>query len=133
MLLPPMRDVGRGGELDEAYDPHLTSRKGVVVLAATAVGPCIGARAKASRKVVGGADVLMLTVMREETVRSLHFLRIMDLIHGISDHKGWVTTMATHTGLIPISIDAISITSQDSPFVKGSARYVIEKQVRELL
>ena len=46
------------------------------------------------------------------------------LIHGISDHIGWVTTMATHVGLIPISLDAFSITFRDRPFVNGSARFL---------
>ena len=32
--------------------------------------------------------------------------------------------MATHVGLIPISLDALSITTRDSPFVKGSARFL---------
>ena len=32
--------------------------------------------------------------------------------------------MATHVGLMPISLDALSITTRDSPFVKGSARFL---------
>jgi len=46
------------------------------------------------------------------------------LIHGISDHIGWVTTVATYMGLIPISHDALSITFRDNSFVKGSARFL---------
>jgi hypothetical protein len=53
-----------------------------------------------------------------------------DLIHGISDHIDWVSTMATYTGLIPISLDVISITLRGSPFVKGSAIFLfVEIQV----
>jgi hypothetical protein len=40
-----------------------------------------------------------------------------DLIHGISNHIDWVSTMETYTGLILISLDAISITLPGSPFV----------------
>jgi hypothetical protein len=47
-----------------------------------------------------------------------------DLIHRISNHIDWVSTMATHTGLIPITFDAICITLHDIPFVKGSARFL---------
>jgi hypothetical protein len=32
--------------------------------------------------------------------------------------------LQTHMGLIPISLDAISITFCDSPFVKGSTRFL---------
>jgi hypothetical protein len=34
------------------------------------------------------------------------------------------STMATYTGLIPISLDAISITLRGSPLVKESARFL---------
>jgi hypothetical protein len=47
-----------------------------------------------------------------------------DLIHGISDHIDWVSTMATYTGLITISLDVISITLRGSRLVKGSARFL---------
>ena len=33
--------------------------------------------------------------------------------------------MATHVSLIPISLDALSITTRDSPFIKGSARFLV--------
>jgi hypothetical protein len=44
-----------------------------------------------------------------------------DLIHEISDHIDWVSA---YTGLIPISLDVISITLRGSPFVKGYARFL---------
>jgi hypothetical protein len=47
-----------------------------------------------------------------------------DLIQGISDRIDWVSTMATYKGLIPISLDVISITLRGSPFIKGSARFL---------
>jgi hypothetical protein len=50
-----------------------------------------------------------------------------DLIHGISDHIDWVSTMATYMGLIPISLDVISITLHDSPFVKDLPDFYLLK------
>jgi hypothetical protein len=46
------------------------------------------------------------------------------LSHGISDQKGWVTTTVNSHGSHTHLLEAISITFRDSPFVKGSVRFL---------
>jgi hypothetical protein len=48
------------------------------------------------------------------------------LIHGISDHKEWVSTIKKNqVGCSPISFYASSITARANLLVKGSARFLV--------